>query len=1472
MGFLDAVSTGLCPLGVTMVRCEFKFALEFLALSLLAAVNLFAVPIEPFYFENAVDQEATWDDLMKYKLWGTGLPGDNYGVAFIGQEVFINDSNGYSGSASAGFQMKNIKHSIGGPLAFAGNFENGDGQDTVLSGPSHFGGRVNVGFNGREKVVWNGPVCSDVNGFDYFDNVRTKDGAVPEKTCDPEKVPAIDKTLDVPKVNHAGFTYDREVDSYLFEDKTNYIDIPEGEGFYDIHVKGDLTMKSNNDYLYIRMPEGRYVRFFIDGRFVISSDLHNIVVMTVKDGEWSETNQQWNGGTQKTVENKDYGGNLLFYSPNNIAFPAEECHIQGTYISGGTISFEQHYKFAGQLLAKKVSINAEFRAGDFRYVQFFPAKLKVDNKKKLREDHEDIGDTVRLYLSLEPATKVPFRYCFEFPDKGAENGAGGKYAHRDDIVDTGIPACDKGDTVKAYFEKGKTTLTNPIILHAKYDALLEEDERFYIRVCDLEAAVYADGDRTENCARLPIDIINVPKSPLSEDFTVTGIMNDPLVISDFRAMNPDSSALADYSVKIVDGVSVGTLKLDGADVVAGTVIDAKDFAKLVYKGKTDEFGAPYDSLHFQIIRNSDSTVSDYTYTLTIDLVSAMFPVLENSKKDTPVGYMETDIASPVFGIDDPSGTFVIDAASGLITVAVDSTIDYEVKDKYLVTVSITSGTVTKNVAVQVLVVDVNDPPSIKDTTMGVRENEPVGTEVGVLAYYDQDGPNSGFRQNTFSLVGGDSSLFAIDATSGKITTRKVFDYEALPADKKYYTVKVQIIDNDGYKSVADVRINILDVVEKSVIVVTHAESGTGDYSENNPEIPIKVNDKTVTLSWTGDGIPQPDTTVKNLHEGYNVVRLTYYDKTKDSPAILDVIIFVCTKTPEVDVSTQVADVLATDIFTVVEQPAEGDTSFYVNKKSNDISIKIKNPVLDSTYTDSTCNYTTKEFKIADVPFDTLKNVSDAVKTIAKIAAEKIMLNDMPSGKVKHSPFNDSLVAVSYAEKVAGQTVTVSYVTNAKGDVVNDRIKVSYETTIDGKTVTVSYEADALTGEPVESESGAIYSVAYSYTDKHDNSVTVAYALNSKGNAIKDEDKNVGYEVTFTYVNEFGNTASRSIYIVVDLIPPKVKIESPHTDDVIFSTYVDVKWTVDLNDGKGPAVMDTLKVQGLNKGGNTIIRRYKDKAGNGSADTVYVIMKDAKDVDISVVTPVTKVTREKTEEYYAANEPEKGQTFAVTIYNSKTDKEVETLKGGSFKTKNGSGDEPYPNMSGHLGPTLAVDAKLPVVSAVTGLATLNDLVGKDGLISMNGVESANDTSRITVDEYVKEHCTAQFQSDLGTDLSRANLFHTTMKVKIWVYTTIGNFVDYFSFDQELDNPDYVNDAGVLRLYFEQKPDKEGYVRTADGRLYGTGAYLYKTEVTLKSELLCDLPGENSTEVDQMGAVRKSSEDLLKPFGYKRPEYK
>ena len=114
----------------------------------------------------------------------------------------------------------------------------------------------------------------------------------------------------------------------------------------------------------------------------------------------------------------------------------------------------------------------------------------------------------------------------------------------------------------------------------------------------------------------------------------------------------------------------------------------------------------------------------------------------------------------------------------------------------------------------------------------------------------------------------------------------------------------------------------------------------------------------------------------------------------------------------------------------------------------------------------------------------------------------------------------------------------------------------------------------------------------------------------------------------------------------------------------------------------------------------------------------------------------------------------------------------------------------------------------------------------------------------------------------------NLYWTTLKVKVWVYSNTGVFTDYYSFDYDLDDPEYVNEAGLLKFYFELKPDENGDVRTKDGRLYGTGAYLFKTEVRMSSKLRCDLP-PISDEGKKKNSVVKTSDDLLKSFGYRRP---
>ena len=282
----------------------------------------------------------------------------------------------------------------------------------------------------------------------------------------------------------------------------------------------------------------------------------------------------------------------------------------------------------------------------------------------------------------------------------------------------------------------------------------------------------------------------------------------------------------------------------------------------------------------------------------------------------------------------------------------------------------------------------------------------------------------------------------------------------------------------------------------------------------------------------------------------------------------------------------------------------------------------------------------------------------------------------------------------------------------------------------------------------------------------------------------------------------------------------------------------------------------------------------------ASDTIRIIMKNAKDVDLAIEQPVTEVTKDKVADYYAVNEPEEGETFAVTIYNPKTDKEIETIVGGNFENKKGSEGEPYPGLPGHLGPTIAIETKVPAINAVGGLATLDDITNSDGLVLLDGVDADN-SDKMPVEEYVDKYCTDAFAEKVGSDLSRMNLYKTKMYVKIWIYTTLGSFVDYYSFTQDLDDPDYVSDAALLTMYFEMKPDRDGNVRTASGRLLGTGAYVYRTEVEMKSTLRCSVPPftqnakggwEPEKPSNKVGSARSVKEDMLKNFGYKRPEKK
>ena len=818
--------------------------------------------------------------------------------------------------------------------------------------------------------------------------------------------------------------------------------------------------------------------------------------------------------------------------------------------------------------------------------------------------------------------------------------------------------------------------------------------------------------------------------------------------------------------------------------------------------------------------------------------------------------------------------FKVDSKTGVITVA--TALDYEKTDSYSIRIRVRDEhDGFSDTTVTIIVDDVNEAPSVTVDTIYVSETQVVNKPFSTVKT-DKDDPdvkNADFRNNVYENI-DDNKFFRVDP-NGDVVLLQPVDYES----DSIYTITVRVSDKDDSEltSTKKVFVKVKDVYEQSVVEITRVETPDSIYLYPDS---VWVNVPVVNVEWKQD--EKTKTSSDSLKLGCNKVIKKYKDPSKNAAGADTVIVCYSTATPLVTVTANGEDVEADNIYTVVEKATKNDSAIYVNDTKNDIKVTVK---------DTAANVS-KSFTVK-LDLDTVSVPSKEFKNVTKIADSKVSKSKTPASGISSTPENGDYTKNTYTETVNGVDVTVTYYTDKKGKDVKRSvitssgdtkniavIEVSYTTTINGKVVTISYFADAETGERVTLNTGlydsesvlsadgddvtGAYKVSYQYVDKNGNTVDVSYYLDEKGKVAKNKEGNIGYNVGYTYVNKYSNSSRKEVFIVLDQKGPVVKIESPSEDDVLTSTFTVVKWTVN------GVEQDTLKVQGLENGVNTIVRVFRDKAGNESRDSVHVMVKNVKNINIDVEKPVTKVDRDSVEKYYKENKPAKNQTYSVTFLNHKKDTETEVLVGIKDNAKEGSGEEPYSGFEGgHLGPTLAVDARVPVVNAVGGLATLDDIMSSGGMIALEGVDAANGT-KIPVNEYVEKYCTDEFKESMTSDYSHMNLYWTTVKVKVWVFTNTGSFIDYYSFEYNLDDPDYVSEAGLLKFFFELKPDANGNVRTKDGRLYGTGAYLFKTEVKMSSKLRCTLPPISDERADlKKNAVIKTSDDLLKSFGYRRP---
>jgi len=1061
------------------------------------------------------------------------------------------------------------------------------------------------------------------------------------------------------------------------------------------------------------------------------------------------------------------------------------------------------------------------------------------------------------------------------------------------------------------------TLKNPDGSESKEFQVFYDDDKATIKVrenanLDYETkaeykviVIVTDKTNLEDTAYVTITINDVNENPTMEEQFFELYENsgaDFKLDGTIQSGDLDTAAIFTKNTYVAVGGDTALFTINGrGEIFANYDMDYEEYkaknkttfivkVKVVDKGDETLYTVQNIYIDLLNVNEQPEVLTDTLYAAEDALAGTEIGMLDAKDPDGPTTFTYTLIrASKQFNV----------SPDGIVTVKTDNILDYETKDHaYTIYVNVqdAEGLASDTKPVVIIVSDVNEPPTLNDTTIYVREDASVDTLFAKLIGSDPDIYTEAFSQLSYELISTKDTFDVLSDGSVKLLRR--LDYEA----DSVYERKVRVTDGTFYDT-ANVIIKVINVIESTVVEIVKVEDPDSLW-EYPDTVYTNIPEKNVT--WLReDKVFSFDTT---LREGPNVIKRCYWNRTKDYEGCDSVIIYYSNATPVVKIYSDPADISADNVYTIVEDVDKSDTNYYVNTTDKKITVSV---------TDTAAGVK-KKFDV-NLELDTVGVPEKTLKTVNEITKEKVTLRDGSDVEVVKTPVNGEKIVVSYKDTVEidGEPVllTVSYDTDTKGNetkvaVINEKgkvdsiqvITVSYTTKVNGKEMVISYKADAITGEVLNTTAGGqltkadnsndvataesavgTFSVSYNYVDKG-NAVTVHYVVDEDGDIVTNEDGDIGYSVSYSYTNKFGNTATKSLYIVLDRVGPKVEILDPVKNDkkyeVVNSNFITVKWTVNGEE------QDTLTTQGLEKGLNAIVRFYRDKAGNEASDTVFIIMKNSKTIEIAIEQPVTEITRDKVEEYYAKNEPIEGQTYAVSVMNPTTGVEVETQKGGkdlSKKESKGSGEAPYPGLDGHLGPTLSLDIKLPVVrqtnenaemdgmstGIIGGLATFDDIVNAEGLISLDGVD-ANNGEKLTVDEYVKEYCVDGFNP--GSDLTQANLYDSKASVKIWVYTTTGEFVNYYNFTQKLNDPSYTNEAGMLKLFFEMKPDENGDVRNDAGRLIGTGSYIYKVEVKLRSELKCSLPPVMDASSPKKGDIVRNDEQLLKSFGYKRPAQK
>lgn len=382
------------------------------------------------------------------------------------------------------------------------------------------------------------------------------------------------------------------------------------------------------------------------------------------------------------------------------------------------------------------------------------------------------------------------------------------------------------------------------------------------------------------------------------------------------------------------------------------------------------------------------------------------------------------------------GIFTINSATGVVTVANATLLNYESSASHTITVDASDGTNHTSQNFTIGVTDANDAPVISAQSFSINENSANGSSVGTVVAMDQD---SGQTISYAITAGNSDGMFAINASTGALTIASNTNLNYELAASRSLTVAATDNDTGNLSSSATVTVNLGNVNEAPVIAnqsmsvgdnatstvgtvvgtVTAVDpdsgqtltynitsgNGVGAFSINSATGQITVADATtLTPSATfALGVQVVDNGTGSLSSSATVN--VNVDNTPDAPIAADAVF---------NINENSAN--GTSIGTVVATDADGNALTYTITAGNGAGIFAIN---NTTGVISVANGTLLNYEVATSHALTVTVTDNSPQTLTDTAAITINVNNLNEVPV----LNDK--TVSLAENSANSTAVTS---------------------------------------------------------------------------------------------------------------------------------------------------------------------------------------------------------------------------------------------------------------------------------------------------------------------------------------------------------------------------------------------------------------------------------------------------------------